>query len=57
MFHVTFILFADNTNIFFQHLNISELSEIVRHERLQWLPCLKACNLKKKTTEIYFIFT
>ena len=30
--YLSFILFADDTNIFFQHKNISELTKIVNHE-------------------------
>ena len=30
--YLSFILFADNTIIFFQHKNISELTKIVNHE-------------------------
>ena len=31
-YYLSFILFADDTNIFFQHKNISELTKIVNHE-------------------------
>ena len=30
--YLSFILFADDTNTFFQHKNISELTKIVNHE-------------------------
>ena len=30
--YLSFILFADDTNIFFQHKNICELTEIVNRE-------------------------
>ena len=31
-YYLSFILFADDTNIFFQHKNISELTKIVNHK-------------------------
>ena len=31
-YYLSFILFADDTNIFFQHKNIPELTKIVNHE-------------------------
>ena len=55
--YLSFILFADDTNIFFQHKNISELTKIVNNELsfvANWFKANKL-TLHPDKTKIYFV--
>lgn len=53
--YLSFILFADNTNIFFQHKNISELTKIVNHELFFVATWFKANKLTLHPDKTKFI--
>ena len=50
--YLSFILFADDTNIFFQHKNICELTEIVNRELSLAASWFKAYKLTLQKTDL-----
>ena len=55
--YLSFILVAEDTNIFFQHKNISELTKIVNHELsfvATWFKANKLTLHPDKTNLFYF---